>query len=193
MALSVILSCQLREKAMIKIVFIPGNSRLTTQDNWFPSVKAGLQAEGLKVIAREFPDPDLARESFWLPFLLDDLKIDENTILVGHSSGAIAAMRVAEKQNILGSVLVGSYYTDLGIEKEKQSGYFDRPWDWINMKRNQKWTIVFASQDDPWISVEHPRYIQQQLTSEYHEYKDQGHFGGDYYKETFPELTMAIL
>ena len=68
MALSVILSCQLREKAMIKIVFIPGNSRLTTQDNWFPSVKAGLQAEGLKVIAREFPDPDLARESFWLHF-----------------------------------------------------------------------------------------------------------------------------
>jgi len=178
---------------MTKIILIPGNSGLTTLDNWFPSVKMALEAEGLEVIATQFPDPDLARESFWLPFLIDELKADENTILVGHSSGAIAAMRLAEKQKILGSVLVGTYHTDLGIEKEKQSGYFDRPWDWENIKRNQKWTIVFASQDDPWIPVEQPRYIQRQLNGEYHEYKDQGHFGGDYYKETFPELTAAIV
>jgi predicted alpha/beta hydrolase family esterase len=178
---------------MAKVIFIPGNGECTTKDNWFPSIQKELEAEGLEVIAANFPDSDLARESFWLPFLLNELKADENSILVGHSSGAIAAMRLAEKQKILGSVLVGTYHTDLGIEKEKQSGYFDRPWDWTNMKRNQNWTIIFASQDDPWIPIEQPRYIQQQLEGEYHEYKNQGHFGGDYYKETFPELTMAIV
>lgn len=178
---------------MTKVIFVPGNSGCTTKDNWFPSIQKELEAEGLKVIAAEFPDSDLARESFWLPFLLNEIKVDENSILVGHSSGAIAAMRLAEKQKILGSVLVGTYHTDLGIEKEKQSGYFDRSWDWTNMKQNQNWTIIFASQDDPWIPIEQPRYIQQHLECEYHEYKNQGHFGGDYYKETFPELTLAIL
>ena len=69
---------------MTKIIFVPGNCGCTTHDNWFPSVKNELEAEGIEVIAAEFPDPELARESFWIPFLLDELKVDKNTILVRH-------------------------------------------------------------------------------------------------------------
>lgn len=178
---------------MTKVIFIPGNGGSTTCDNWFPDVKKALEAKGLVVIAANFPDSDLARESIWLPFLLNDLQADSNSILVGHSSGAIAAMRFAEKYSILSSVLVGAYYTNLGMEKEKQSGYFDTPWEWQKIKNNQKWTVLFSSQDDPWIPIEEPRYIHQQLNCEYHEYANQGHFGGDYFKESFPELTQAII
>lgn len=178
---------------MIKIIFIPGNGGCSTRDNWFPTVKSTLEASNLTVIAADFPDPDLARASFWMPFLLDELKVDENTILVGHSSGAVAAMRLAEKRRILGSVLVGAYYTDLGMETERQSGYFDQPWDFEKIRCNQKWTILFSSQDDPWISIEEPRYIHRMLNCEYHEYTNEGHFGGDYYKPSFPELSGAIL
>lgn len=176
-----------------KVVFIPGNDGGSPRDNWFPSVKKGLEAHNISVIAEEFPDNDLARESIWLPFLRDELKVDENTILVGHSSGAIAAMRLAERQAILGSVLVGTYYSDLGMEKEKLSGYFANPWNWASIKKNQKWTIIFASQDDPWIPIEEARYIHKKLNCEYHEYTNQGHFGGDYLKLEFPELTLALL
>ncbi|MBS0185490.1 MAG: alpha/beta hydrolase [Proteobacteria bacterium] len=182
---------------MTKIVFIPGNggsdTQNKTQDNWFPSLKSKLEAHGLEVISAKFPDPDLARETFWIPFLSDDLKVDKNTILVGHSSGAVAAMRFAEKHEIMGSVLVGACYTDLGDEKEKLSGYFDRPWNWDAIKKNQQWTILFASQDDPWIPIKEARYIHDKLNCEYHEYKDQGHFGGNYDKKSFPELSQAIL
>ena len=125
--------------------------------------------------------------------MIDELKADKDSILVGHSSGAIAAMRLAEKHQILGLVLVGAYHTDLGMEMERKSGYFNRPWEWDKMEKNQKWTIIFASQDDPWIPIEQPRHIHKQLNCEYHEFKDQGHFGGDYIKKTFPELNTAIL
>lgn len=81
---------------MTKIIFIPGNGGSTTHDNWFPSVKKELEAHGLSVVAAPFPDPELARESIWIPYLLNELKVDRNSILVGHSSGAIAAMRFAE-------------------------------------------------------------------------------------------------
>lgn len=118
---------------------------------------------------------------------------DKDTILVGHSSGAIAAMRLAEEQVILGSVLVGAYHTDLGMDKEKLSGYFVKPWKWENIRNNQSWITLFASQDDPWIPIDQPRYIHQQLNCEYHEYKLDGHFGGDYTKLTFPELSHAII
>ena len=176
-----------------KIIFIPGNGGGSPKDNWFPSVKKELEAAGLTVLAEEFPDNDLARASYWIPFILDELKVDENTVLVGHSSGAIAAMRIAEKHRIFGSVLVGAYHTHLDIEKEKQSGYFDTAWDWEKIKNNQQWTILFAAKDDPWVPVEQPRHIHLQLNCEYHEYNDQGHFGGDYVKSAFPELSQAII
>ncbi len=177
----------------MKVVFIPGNGGSSTQDNWFPTLKTDLEAKGFDVISHEFPDPQLARASYWLPFLTNELKVDEETIVVGHSSGAIAAMRLAEKQRIRGSVLVGAYHTHLGMENERASGYFDEPWDWERIRKNQEWISLFASTDDPWIPIEEPRFMQQQLQCEYHEYTNQGHFGGDYVKTRFPELTLSIL
>ena len=110
-----------------------------------------------------------------------------------YALGVIVVMRLAEKHKIMGSVLVGACYTDLGDAKEKASGYFDRPWDWDAIKNNQEWIVLFASQDDPWIPIKEARYIHNHLNCEYHEYKDQGHFGGNYFKESFPELLTTIL
>lgn len=176
----------------VKIIFIHGNGNSTPNDNWFPYVKSELEELGLTVIARQFPDADLAREKYWIPFLKNELKADHNTILIGHSSGAVAAMRFAEKNVILGSILVGAMHTDLGYEKEKISGYYERLWDWQAMKSNQQWIIQFASSDDPWIPIEEPRLIQRQLNTEYYEFTNQGHFGGDYHKPTFPEIVSIL-
>jgi predicted alpha/beta hydrolase family esterase len=177
----------------IKVVFIPGNGGGSPQDNWFPALKNHLEAANITVIAEEFPDNDLARASQWLPFLLHELHVDKQTILVGHSSGAIAAMRLAEKQPILGSVLVGAYHTHLNMPKEMQSGYFDNPWDWSAIRKHQTWIALFASQDDPWIPIEQPRHIHQMLNCEYHEFLNEGHFGGDYDKPSFPELAHVLI
>lgn len=178
---------------MIKVVFAPGNGGSTTRDNWFPSLQKTLEEAGIKVIAPDFPDPELARECYWIPFLRDTLHVDDQTVIVGHSSGAIAAMRMAQTQKILGSVLVGAYHTDLDMETEKASGYFDTPWDWEKIAKNQRWCLLFASQDDPWIPVQEARFIHEQLNCEYHEFTDQGHFGGDYFKPDFPELSQALI
>lgn len=176
----------------MKVIFAPGNGGGGPQDNWFPYLKAELEKLGVEVIASEFPDNIVARESSWVPFIRDVLKADEQTVIVGHSSGAIAALRFAEKQKILGSVLVGAYHTDLGLPMEKQSGYFNRPWDWNAIKSNQKWIIQFSSINDPWIPIEEARFVHDKLGTEYYEFLDQGHFGGDYNKLEFPELFHAL-
>src|SRR6185437_16522502 len=98
--------------------------------------KLGLEKLGLKVLDPQYPDPTLARAKFWLPFI-KSLGADEGTILIGHSSGAEAAMRFAQDYKIFGSVLVSACYTDLGIEEEKLSGYYDTPWQWEKIKNNQ--------------------------------------------------------
>jgi len=94
----------------------------------------------------------------------------------------------------LGIIIVGVNNTDLGYEEEKLSGYFDNPWQWKKIKKNIKWIIHFASQDDPYIPIKEQRFIHQQLDSEYHEYIDRGHFGSEYKSDKkFPELIKVIL
>ena len=177
----------------IKIIFVPGNGGCNpTIDNWYPYAKAAFEKLGVTVIAREFPDSMIARKSYWIPFLLNELGADENTILIGHSSGAVAAMTLAQTHKILGSVLIGACHTHLNIENEKRSGYFDTPWNWEAIKKNQSWILQFASTDDPWIPIAEPRFIHEKLGTEYYEFTDQGHFGGDYHKSSFPELVAAV-
>ena len=101
-------------------------------------------------------------------------------------------MRLAEETPLLGTVLVGGYYTDLGLENERIAGYFSRPWQWEKIKTNQDWIIQFKSTDDPWIPIAEARYVHEQLNTDYYEYTDQGHFGGDYLKTSFPELITAV-
>lgn len=177
---------------MIKIILIHGNGNSTPQDNWIPYTKTELEKLGFTVVAPQFPDTPLAREEYWIPFLKNELKADQDTVLIGHSTGAIAAMRFAENHKLLGSVLVGAYATDLGMESEKISGYFNRPWDWSTIKNNQEWVVQFASTDDPWIPIDEPRFVHHKLSSEYYEFTNQGHFGGDYDKKDFPELVQTL-
>lgn len=177
---------------MVKVILIPGNGGATPQDNWFPYVERQLSNLGLQVINEQFPDPMLARAEFWLPFI-ENLGADQNSILIGHSSGAIAAMRFAETHKILGSILVSAYYTDLGVDSEKQSGYFDHPWNWPAIKNNKQWIVQFAATDDPFIPIEEARFVHLNLQSDYLEYPDQNHFGyGDKLKFEFPEIVEAI-
>lgn len=177
---------------MIRTILIHGNGDSKPTDNWLPYLKQELEKLGIQVDAPQFPDTELARSSFWLPFLENELQADENTIIIGHSSGAIAAMRYAETHSILGSALIGAYYTDLGIEAEKLSGYFSTPWNWKAIRKNQKFIIQFAGVNDPWIPINEAHVVRDNLQTDYYESPDQGHFGGDYYKEKFPELLEAI-
>lgn len=178
-------------KNTIKVIIIPGNGGSKPTDNWYGWVAKELTGFGIKTINREFPDSILARAKFWLPFL-EELGADQNAILIGHSSGALAAMRYAETHQILGSVLVGACYTDLGVESEKLSGYYDKPWDWVKIRKNQNWILQFAAFNDPFIPVAEPRHIHQQLQTEYYESATDGHFGAADGKTEFPEIIRAI-
>lgn len=55
------------------------------------------------------PDPLRARENIWVPFITGTLEANEDAVLIGHSSGAAAALRVAEKRKLRGMVLVAGY------------------------------------------------------------------------------------
>jgi predicted alpha/beta hydrolase family esterase len=154
---------------------IHGNGGSTADDTWFPWLERELRALGLHVINRTFPDNVRARASIWLPFL-DELGADEHTILIGHSSGAVAAMRYAETHRLRGSILVGVCHTDLGDPGEVASGYYSAPWQWDKIREHQQWIAIYQSTDDPLIPVAEARHVAAQLKCSYFEFNDRGHF-----------------
>lgn len=177
-----------------KIIIIPGNggSDINTT-HWYAWARESLQKMGFDVIAENMPDPVLARRNIWLPHIKNQFQADQNTIIIGHSSGGVAALRYLETEKLLGAILAGVNHTDLGFEEEKQNGYYTDPWQWQNIKANSSWLVQFCSQDDPYIPVKEPRFIHEQLDSEYHEYTNRGHFGSQYQTDsTFPELLEVI-
>jgi len=80
-----------------------------TTANWYNWLKKSLEKEGVQVSMQDMPDPYEAKQTIWLPFMRDVLKADEQSIIVGHSSGAEAAMRYAE----VGLPVVSSLYCPL--------------------------------------------------------------------------------
>ena len=99
-----------------RICIVPGNGCPPggiRQSNWYGWMERQLVASKLfsEVILRDMPDPYGAKEEEWLPFLLTECAVDAHTIIIGHSSGAEAAMRLLERQPLLGVVLVSACHT----------------------------------------------------------------------------------
>lgn len=95
---------------MPHIVIIPGNgSGDVTRANWYGWAKRKLdQLPDVTCDLRNMPDPVVARETIWLPFMRDDMHCGEETIIIGHSSGAEAAMRFAEQYPVKGIIVVSA-------------------------------------------------------------------------------------
>ena len=81
---------------MVRVVIVPGNGAGdVTSCMWYPWIRDRVRELGVEAVLRNMPDSVRARELIWLPFMQDELACGEDTIIVGHSSGAEAAMRYA--------------------------------------------------------------------------------------------------
>jgi predicted alpha/beta hydrolase family esterase len=180
----------------IKIVIVPGNGCINVRDsNWYgyaESLIAGAGGIVGEVILRNMPDPAHARSQFWIPFLLNECGVDENTIIIGHSSGAEACMRLLEEHKLLGCVLVSACYTDLGLPSEAISGYYNKEWMWSAIKENAGdfGIIQFHSKDDPFIPMCEAEHVAEMLDSDFHVYDNRSHFFND---SDFDEIWGVIL
>ncbi len=90
----------------MKIIFIHGNGGCIADMNWYASADQRLRENGFNMIREILPDNDIVHENILIPFIRDTPGADQNSILIGHSSGAIATLRYAEQYSIAGSALV---------------------------------------------------------------------------------------
>ncbi|GLC40605.1 hypothetical protein PLESTF_001016700 [Pleodorina starrii] len=165
----------------VTVAIVPGNGAGDVEDcNWYGWLRDQLRArwpeDQVRIALRNMPDPVRARQAVWLPFMEKQLGCGERSIIVGHSSGAAAAMRFAEASMVTGLVLVGAYVSDLGDANEAASGYFNRPWQWEKIKANSSSIVQFASRDDPFLPWDEQQLVADSLGAQLHAFTDRGHF-----------------
>ncbi len=173
-----------------RIIFIHGNQSTHWSYGWASWLKQKLEEAGYPTFFETFPDSIIARAEFWLPFLKEHVRAGEDDVIVGWSSGAVAAMRYAETETILGSVLISPCYTDLGDALEKQSGYYNKPWDWKHIKENQQRIALIYGKDDPLIPQTEFDYIIKQLNPTVFALNKGKHFTE---QNRFPEVLTYLL
>ncbi|XP_035260663.1 serine hydrolase RBBP9 [Anguilla anguilla] len=175
---------------LCKAVIVPGNGAGNVEHcNWYGWANKEInKIPGMTCLLKNMPDPVTARESVWLPFMEEELQCDENTAIIGHSSGAAAAMRYAEMHKVHSIVLVGAYISDLGDENERESGYFSRPWEWEKIRGNCGHVVQFGSTDDPFLPWSEQQAVADGLRARLHKYADRGHFQNS----CFPELLATV-
>lgn len=170
--------------------------------SWFAHEMS--QRSGVTVVLRDFPDPYQCKESVWAPFVTNDIGLDEDTVIVGHSTGAACAMRLLESEpkraamvstspsstSVRGVVLVAAAYTDMGDKSERRSEYFNRPWNWEKMKQGANKIALFHGTDDPLIPVAEARFIAEKLKGDNFDYYEM--MGASHFFQPWNEILEVV-
>jgi len=154
--------------------------------------------QGYSVWLPQLPAADRPNGANYTDFLLSNkhFKFNKETVIIGHSSGAVEILnllqRLPARTKIKGAVLVSAFKDDLGWES--LSDLFDTTFDFEKMKKHCGKFIFLHSDDDPYVSLEHPKYLASQTGGELVTFYGQGHFNtdtGPQYKQ-FPEILQFI-
>jgi predicted alpha/beta hydrolase family esterase len=158
---------------------------------WIPWLKAELEKQGYKVTVPALPDPDNPDIKVHLPFVLNNVHFDEDTVLIGHSSGAPLILSVLEniEPKIKKAILVAGFYKPLpsGRNNELQDSY-----DWGRIKTHAESFTFINSDNDPWgCDDQMGREMQQHLGGELIVMHD-GHMGSDSFNQPYREFPMLV-
>jgi uncharacterized protein len=132
---------------MTRVVLLHGTLG-QPEGNWFRWLEEQLQAKGVEVWLPQLPHAEQPSLSEWIDFVHRNcpFALDENTIIVGHSSGAVLALALAqENQTKLKSVICVSVFTNewgesTAIEWPPNARLFDVKFDWGKIRNNTSTT-----------------------------------------------------
>lgn len=168
-------------------------------NNWFTWLKEQLEADDYKVWLPQLPNSATPNTKTYNEFLLSnpDFTFNEETILVGHSSGAVEILGLLQylpdDTRVKAAYLVSAFRNDLGWDA--LTGLFEEPFDFEKIKAKADKFVFFHSDNDPYVPLNQAQYLAEQLDGELIVQPSQGHFNtelSESYQE-FPVLLEEIM
>ncbi len=173
----------------MKTAIILHGTQGSPEGNWFRWLEDKLKVKGLQVWLPTLPDAELPSSREWLDFIHENapFKIDEDTLIVGHSSGAILALLIAqESKEKVGAGVIVSVFHDNSLGWDANSQFFDEHFDFEKITRNFSRRILCIHSDtDPYVPLEQAKYVADNIGAEFIIIPEQGHFN----LEQSPEYT----
>ncbi len=160
---------------------------------WRPWLVERLESGGIKAVAPEFPSTQNNKLQDWTE-VFDKQKIDENTVLVGHSRGAMAILRWLEKAPLdtrVGKVVLVAPNHHFQPERKDSDKFYSQPLDFEKLKVQCHDYTVIHSRDDDQAPYEAGVEITEGLGAQLISLDGRGHFGKEE-SPTVPEILEAI-
>lgn len=170
----------------------------SSQENWFPWLKDELEKNGYKVWVPDLPGaehPNIYKYNEFI-FANKDFIFNDETIIIGHSSGAVAGMGVLQYLpvgiKIKKLIMVAGFLGNL--DWDALDDLKDIDWNWQKIKESAGKIVLVHSDNDPYVPIEHGNKLKDILSAELIILVGQKHFSmsGDPNYNKFPELLEII-
>ncbi|HBC7140553.1 TPA: serine hydrolase family protein [Proteus mirabilis] len=163
-----------------RVVIVHGYTA-SPKDNWFPWLKEELGSLGYDVSIPMMPEPNHPNPNEWQQKLADEnIILDKDTILIGHSLGCITLLRFLSEQacediTIGGYILVAGFYSEQKTLPELNSHIYNNLNYSKLIKISDKRVSLISSND--WIvSPDSSKKLASQLQTQIVIEEDAGHF-----------------
>lgn len=174
----------------MRIILVHGY-KSSPSGNFLPWLERELRARGFDVVIPELPEPENPDRDVWTETLVKTCApLKETDIIVGHSLGGAAALRMLEAAEARSTphamVMIATPWM---IKDEKFRGFFMSELDFeVLMWRASKFVVIHA-QNDPIIPVDHGKRYASALHATLITPETGEHFQG----EEYPIILQAIL
>ena len=135
--------------------------------NFFPWLKEKLEKDGFEVITPELPNTQEPNDLEQAEYVRKNCKLDEETVIIGHSFGGVVAMRLLEAGVKVASVVFASTplsgkYKDDEL-RESVTAALKRGFDFKKIKANSAGFRVISDVGDDVVPAEDGRELAKRL------------------------------
>ena len=181
-------------KEIMRVVLLHG-AYGSPAENWFPSLRAELEARGIPCVSPRFPTPEGQTPVAWKEVLdAERILLDEETVIVAHSLGPLFALHLLEEPGIpiLGAFFVAPFLGPLGNRFDAVNKPFFKQFDTAAILRRLPHAWVYASDNDPFVPLALSRSFAHEIHAPVVVIKNAGHFNAAAGYRAFPELLAAL-
>lgn len=136
------------------------------KDDFYPWLAQKLQKTGNQVEVPEMPGTENPKIEDQVAYVEKNCTFDENTVLIGHSLGAVVAMKTLEALNkpIKRLVLVAGFAQPKFKDKKRPfEESFNWEFDFEKIKKNAREIVILRAQNDTAVSAERADYLADKL------------------------------
>lgn len=145
------------------------------REHWYIEEKKLLEEKGYSVEIPKMPGGRWPKQDEWLK-VIEDLKPDKNTVMIGHSIGSVAIMRYLEKTKSGVGKIFFVIVSAVNVGIEETENFFLKPFDWETIKGNVTEAYVISEKNDPYVPLKNGKQVADALSGAFMAVEGNTHF-----------------